>query len=805
MQKSHKPLSKRHDGTTASAWRSPARTGCLAAMLVFMIAGDVGTSPALAAEAPCPNEALRAESSINPETHLPLSLQLPDCRAYELVSPPFTEGFAITGVATISVDGSQMIAGSFGAFAGSESDPLSVNELTDGGPVYKFTRTGSKWEASPVDPSPARFPIQGFVRASSDLSRTLWMTREPTESIYALDLQLREPDGSFVKVGSMVPPSVSGPPTGYVGSEAGGLFVVGAASNLSHVLFKILAPSGGGLSFLWPGDTTSIPHGTSLYEYAGTGNSSPELVGVNNEGVLISNCETWLGGPLDGGNKYNAVSSDGETVFFTAIGKSDSECSSHASVRAPEVDELYARVNGSKSVAISEPPAAQCSACRTTVKRPAEFQGASETGSEALFTTEQELLAGDTGENLYEYDFDNPEGEKIVRVSAGAPEHESSNPGVEGVARVSEDGTHAYFVARAVLTGPNEAGKGKSPTVGEPNLYVFEHDATYPQGRTTFVATLSEGDAQDWNSENRALVQATPDGRFLVFTSEAPNLTPDDTSTVRQIFEYDALQEKLVRVSVGQQTPRGYECSITANAGVGFNCDGNTEESRDGPTLPESRAGLAAVSNDGSYVVFQSADALTPHALDNQLLNEYEGQQTYAQNVYEYHSSVGSDVGSIADGNVFLISDGRDRTLHNVLASGVQLYGTDAAGQDVFFSSGDPLVAQDTDTQVGVYDARVDGGFAAPVSPMECGGEACLPGSSATRLFSAPESSIISGSGNLTPTSPSAPARVTPKTKPKPVKCKRDFVRKHNRCVKNKKKKVPRVSTKRRPSDERPA
>ena len=460
-----------------------------------------------------------------------------------------------------------------------------------------------------------------------------------------------------------------------------------------------------------------------------------------------------MGGEGESGDKYNAVSADGEKVFFTPQasvvaenfrGEQEVLCS------GPQVKEVYARIDGSATVDISEPTAAQCSACNTSVKSPAEFAGASADGSKVFFLG-WELLAGTTGSNLYEYDFENPEGAKIVQVSRGAPGHEPLEPRMEGVARVSEDGTHVYFVAQAVLTGANEDGKGKSPTEGEPNLYVFERDRAYPLGHTAFVATLAEGDARDWGSLNTGLVQATPDGRFLVFRSEASNLTPDDTSTVPQIFEYDALQEKLVRVSVGQKVPGGYECPITKKVEEGYNCDGNAEEEMDRPEFPETRAGLTAVSSDGSYVFFHSADGLTPGALDNQLVSEYERQHVYAQNVYEYHSSVASEGGSIADGNVSLISDGRDRTLHSVIESGVQLYGTDASGQDVFFSSGDPLVAQDADTQVGVYDARVGGGFPAPVAPVSCEGEACQGTPPSPLSFGSPASSSAAGGGNLTP------------------------------------------------------
>ena len=53
----------------------------------------------------------------------------------------------------------------------------------------------------------------------------------------------------------------------------------------------------------------------------------------------------------------------------------------------------------------------------------------------------------------------------------------------------------------------------------------------------------------------------TPDGQFLVFTSSA-DLTPGDTSTAQQVFEYDAQTGELVRVSIGQN---------------GFNDNGNTD------------------------------------------------------------------------------------------------------------------------------------------------------------------------------------------------------------------------------------
>jgi hypothetical protein len=114
-----------------------------------------------------------------------------------------------------------------------------------------------------------------------------------------------------------------------------------------------------------------------------------------------------------------------------------------------------------------------------------------------------------------------------------------------------------------------------------------------------------------------------------------------------------------------------------------------------------------------------------------------------AQNVYEYH-----------DGRVSLVSDGRD-TSEADGPSSVSLIGTDASGADVFFTTVDPLVAQDTDTQLDVYDARIGGGFPAPAASSECQGEACQGALGAPLSLGVPSSATFSGAGNLASPVPS--------------------------------------------------
>jgi hypothetical protein len=597
-----------------------------------------------------------------------------------------------------------VVLSSAGTFAGSTQSAA----LGDG---YDVTRTGEGWSTSPFT-EPAGFfnhEAEVLLDGSSDSRSGLFIYNlvppplgEGESNLYVRAL----PSGGPVEVGPVFPkPVLEANPNRVAESTP----VPSASNDLSSVVFFIKGPGvvnpAARTSYLWPGDGTVENAGPlyseqgfmSLYEYRGTGNLTPTLVGVD-ENRQISQCGVVLGFPAKGvfaalsaDEVYNAISGDGSRVFFTAAaatqGPSENACTGAGAGRGPHVNELWARTDGSMSTAISEPSKMDCAACNTSesVQRGAVFQGASEDGSKVFFLSEQQLLPGAKakGNNLYEYDFDAEEGRRVTLVA----------PEVLGVSRVSEDGSHVYFVCEDALTGANRGGK--APTAGAPNLYV------YASGHTAFVGMLlAETDAQDWSQEDARPVDATRDGRFLVFTSSAP-LTAGDTSSVAQAFEYDAANETLVRVSVGQG---------------GFNNDGNTSvfpASIASPRYSERQnpaPQLTSVSNDGSVVVFQSSDALTPQAAVGY------------PSVYEYRA-----------GQVSLISDGQ-------VGSNTSLIGMDGSGADVFFGTTDQLVAQDGDTQMDVYDARIGGGFPAPAPPPACQGEGCRGGLASVPLFSSPAS-----------------------------------------------------------------
>jgi len=719
-------------GTGApSVARLSAALACVSSLLVFIV-------PTASADS-CPNAAFRTGPSAN----------LPDCRAYELVTPPFTEG-APADIEGLASDGSGMIVQSLGNFG------CAGNNQTLSGASYELTRTAAGWSTACLDPAAAQFPYDVFLDATPDLGQTLWLTRATSQSTLALDLMVRDSDGTLHDLGPTEPPSetAGAPGLGFPQGNQQSTRYRGASTDFSRVLFSIQSNNGTG-NFLWPGDSTA-PGGTdSLYEYTAGQSGPPALVGVDDSGQLIGECGVEPGPPAAFFPADNGISTDGSVVFFTPLGADDRNCGA----AQPPVDELFARIDESRTVAISEPsPNAECTtaACQSAPPADAEFEAASSDGSKVFFASTQQLTDGASedgtggdsatttgcsattgpgGCNLYLYDFDNPSGHDLVDVSSGDP-----NPRVRGVVSVSEDGSHVYFVAGGVLTGSQQNSSGATAADGADNLYVFERDAAFPTGHTSFIATLSPADSSQWVSNDGAGTQdtATPDGQFLAFSSVA-DLTPDDTSTAQQVFRYDAQTGELVRVSIGQD---------------GFNDNGNTGAFDAAiPAAPAATLGGAvlqnalAISDDGAYVVFRSADGLTPQALNGEL-TDTPGQ--FAQNVYEYH-----------DGEVQLISDGRDATSVEGESS-VSVEGTTASGADVFFTTADQLVPQDTNTQKDIYDARIDGGFPAPVAPAGCSGDACQGAPSATPALPVAGSVTFSGPGNA---SPAASAKATPRVR----------------------------------------
>ncbi len=729
----------------------------------------------------CPNESLRSELS---------SGLLPECRAYEMVTPAYKEGYPVLDD-SFAGDGEQAILGSTGEFAGTPGGGRGSEES-----LYLDRRTPGGWRLSPLNAPGSRFvgqePVAVGVEAQS--GETLWVQHTPAQSFSTRDLYIRSVSGEYALVGPLAPPVEGEGPSNLMLAYGENSPKVGAAtSDYGHILLYAQLPAiDGWRSF---DHTTS---GGSLYEYSGTGRSQPILVGVTGAEKgsedLVNTCGIEPGslGAGNGlGSMYNALSVSGEAVFFTV-----EPCSG-------EQAEVYERLHG----ALTSPGAAETvdisasectSACGGVSGK--EFEGASEDGERVFFTSTQKLTDGavdgtasgnatsshSSGEgascativpgaggcNLYEYDAGAPVGERLVLVAGGE---------VQGVVGIAEDGARVYYVSREEVPGAGINEFGKGPVAGGDNLYVY--DAL--DGRTVFVATLenepdaASGEPDLWSKYFvvRPGEVAGSGGRFLLFASDTPRLTPDDTGPLEQLFEYDAETGELVRVSQGEngynENGNGVLTGIEPEGAIAI----HNAPLGDGDFHTGSN--LLNISGDGRTVAFETAGRLSERAT---------AAEQGCTSVYVFHAG-----GRLSEGSVHLVSDGKDAQEFKGFTCGAEFVGMDEDGTNVLFATADSLVAGDTDGgQRDIYDARIDGGFPAATAGWSCeehGCEGSTNGSVSAPMFAAPDSTAGTGAGNL-PSAPVTSSQVKHAAKKKRVVCGKRRRRVHGRCL------APRAKTK---------
>lgn len=702
----------------------------------------------------CPNEALRAGLSAN----------LPDCRGYELVTPAQKNSALIgaalfgPGLPAIAEDGSHVTVPSVQCFAESES---CVAHRASEGELFEFSRTSGSWQTTPLAPPANQFRTESFWSFGANPSSYLFSSPDVQggDEFYA-----RQADGTFRLIGPMGEGEV-------IFNEIVATALASSA-DFSHIVYGTEHP-------VWAFDHSASSGATSLYEYTPASSTAPVLVAVSGGAGstdLIGTCGAGIGaGSTTSANSFNPLSMDGRIVYFS-VNKCATGSGTNSGKETPAI-ELYERVDQSHTIEVSTAVAATCatSECQSSVPGRAGYEGASADGERVLFTSVQQLTdeasqdrqAADSmkpcqetaalgsGCNLYMSECpqhcEDPAQRKLIDISEGAKD--GGGPRVQGAVAVSPDARHVFFVAKGALTtAKNKLGEGAQ--AGANNLYLYERDEAHPQGRLTFVAKLSAEDQPDWAAGTRqtgvqgiGFANLTPDGRYLVFTSTRA-LTPDASPGPAQIYRYDSQSEEMTRISVGHG---------------GFNDNGNAGKAgADASIVPAANAFVLAngpahanptMSNDGSYVFFQSPVALTPTALNEVKIGS---TSELALNVYEYHEGV-----------VSLISDGRDTTeTGKILARNPELLGTDASGEDVFFATNSQLTSKDTDTQRDYYDAHVGGGEEAQVVVPPCESDACRGPSSTPPPFGPLTSTLVGPSGNLSPSSVPTPVPVPVKAKP---------------------------------------
>ncbi len=678
-----------------SSPRGRVLLAALAALALVCATGLVGSAQAAESESSCAalkEPKLKEEEQVRAESR---STQLPQCRAYEMVSPVDTADSGVGDFFGAAPGGEAAEFASVGGFAGVQSQ-FFLN--------YYIARRDSKkgWQTSAVSvPATLGAQTSGVVTSydlTKQLVRTLYLTgeKEGTCGLLLSGDLLAAPALSFVELtdypsrgeklfgGTCITPQDESP-------------------NFANVFF-----GGGGFT-----------GGGPLREISGVGGPTEALRFVlGPEGKPIT-AVPGNGSEVSGGTLFHAISNDGSEIFFTP-GEGGG-------------GESYVGVNGSRTLGLG-----------------GLFQGASENGAK--------VFVSGGGGGLYMDEIDSKPGHE------GVTKKVALTPGAAGTyLRSGDDGSHVYFNSKGVFGEPYENENKEMAEPGKENLYVYD---TVTE-TTAFIAQALPGGNLS-TREVEAQVNGCPStelgeagepgcegGRFFVFTTEA-HITPGDMAGGAQVFEYDAKTGHLARVSLGED---GYDDN--GNGGAGSASIAVPEPSGGGgeTQMELFEDGTRAVSDDGSTVVFSTARALSPRAVNDQQ------PQPGPKDIYEYH-----------DGQVSLLSTGHSPT------SDEQPTIT-PSGRDVFFTSTEGILPQDSDGLKSLYDARIEGGFrAAAVEEGGCNGDSCQGPPSVPNLLGAGASATFSGLGNPAPAA-STPV-VKPKAKAKPKACKKGYVRKKGKCVK---------------------
>jgi Tol biopolymer transport system component len=518
--------------------RAMARLAAAAAGLLLAL--GVPATPAVADT--CANAALRAQNN---------SLELPDCRAYEMVTPSYKEGFTLAPQG-FTDDGSVAFY-STGNFAG--------NGLGQAFNQYVASRSPGGWFTTAMNPPGEPYDALlglGADALSADLRSALFLMRTEDQPDDAADYYIRRPNGAFTRVASGAIPGV-------VGSRP---WTFGASADLSHVIFG-------------HGSGIGSAESSALWEYVGINEDGPpRRVSIDNDG-LVTQGQTCL----------NKISADGRVIAFT------SGCAGSG------VLGVWARVGGSATVDVSgsectRTPSDPGGACNA--RADAVFAGAAVDGSRIFFTTAQQLKNGDTDQTSDLYACDLPPGSpapvgtanpcasltQISDVAGGAQ--------VDGVAAMSEDGSRVYFVAEGAALASNLGTNGAAPVAGRPNLYLWSTDAAHPAGTTRFVTQL------DSNDLYRS--QATSDGRYLVISTASGLVTSGpgaDTDGARDMYRYDEETDTMKRLSTSVSGAGGDDPAFgaTPSAVSGITPDGST-------VVFETSEGLSPSDIDGVIDVY---------------------------------------------------------------------------------------------------------------------------------------------------------------------------------------------------------
>ncbi len=657
------------------------------------------TFPAFQANTDCPNQQFRTG----------FSALLPDCRAYEMVSPIDKDGGDIitlidatgyeNGLDQVSAGGERFTYSAARSFGEAKGGPYIAQYLAGRDPVRG-------WSTEAI--SPARRPQSGFFGEdfetdykffSTDLASG-WLTPAPEPALAPGALEgirtLYRHDNasrSFEALTTVEPPGVS--------FKTYAVELQGVSADGSHAVFvangKLTSDASGekDISQVYESDGSSglrlvsvLPSGTASNQYSSAGSANEGFQFGFGYGRLSS---------VD-----HAMSADGSRVYWSELNPSGA------------LGKLYLRENaGQEQSAVS---GGECvepdKACTVAVSsKAAQFWTASTNGSRALYTIAEGARTGELDEFNLAEDTSTPVAEKV-----------------KGLLGASEDLSYVYFVSSEVLAPGAKAG--------QPNLYLRHEEATSFIGALSNVdTTLDHPNAIDTRPNFHA-VRVTPDGRHMTFISTDSLTGYDNTDAVTgkpdsEVYAYSAESQILDCVSCDGNgaRPEGREVRP-----FGFSQILPTAASI--PGWENEFYASRVLSDDGDRVFFDSYVALVPRDTNGK------------EDVYEWEAPGSGDCtsqspafSSVNGGCISLISSGES-------SQDSEFAEASPSGDDVFFATNASLLPQDPGL-VDIYDARVGGGFPAPQAPpASCEGEACQ-GAPVPPNDQTPASATFSGPGDL--------------------------------------------------------
>lgn len=557
----------------------------------------------------CPNAQRRTEQ--------PFGLTLPDCRAYEMVSPANTGGQDATEAglspeSRAAESGEAFTFASYGGFSSVSGETIESQ--------YLARREPGGWSTQGI--TPLQEARRSTVTAGDFEAMTF--TPELTEAV-ANTTALLTPEAHGTEKFELYLEDFSGtPPYRYVGP---GRNAVGASADLSHVLYEEDGILGGE---------------TDYAKIAERVNGAVIPVGVANDGETISanvGDQAYEAGTLGGGSNekddWRAVSENGLRVYFTS-GPYISTTSGHITEEGNGT--LYLRVNAEQPQSALANPEANATgtltAGSTSVTEVTSIPGAHRHANLAAGSTEVTLLPGGEGTVFYAGQPISgegiPAGTTIVAVSA-----ETSGSGVDESLTLSApaeaSGTEVFvtstrpdtFTVGQKISGYGLAAGTTVTAVGSETLTlsapadVSASEVALTGGgectETSKACTLDVSASQRAVPDDHGLRTArywgaSSDGSKVFFTSKA-ELTEDaytgSEDNAANLYEYDLEDEKLTDLTVDR-----------ADAAEGA-----------------AVQGVVQVSADGSYVYYVATGAL-PGAGENA---QHESAEAGADNLYVSH------------------------------------------------------------------------------------------------------------------------------------------------------------------------